>query len=591
MAGTWTTFAVPDSSTGAFAADVMILLTDGSVLVHNGYTITNPLANANQWLRLAPDRHGRYESGQWIAEVHMKNARQWFASGILRDGRLFAIGGEDSTAGSDTPAGEIFDPETNLWHDISKPSSFDFVRGDCNGTVLADGRVLLGGATPSGPPPSWSKRTAIWDPETNGWTEAGLRFGVLPKTDKGDPFEEETFVLLRDGSVLAPAVRDQPKAQRYVPELDEWIHAHAAPVSLAIDVLSGTEVYETGGAVVLPDGHVFVVGGSGRTAIFKPGLHLNSPGSWSVGPSFPADTSASPNWPTLTALDSPVCLLPSGKAICLAGTTTPLAGDYFSLDPVFLEYDPHGSGATLPALAAQPTLPAGNYTYQSNFLILPTGQLLCSAQSNTLFLYTPDPHERPHHDWRPAHIEAPEFMRPGHSYRLRGLQINGLCQAVSYGDDAGMATNYPIVRLRHAHSGHVTYLRSHGFSTLGIATGRIAPHDLQHCTIDIPSSLSLGNYELEVVANGIASEPLHVRIGLHEEHRRYVGLIEALDYDRFGKFESFRLEEVSGAVRRFESLEPGIAELARRAWAERTRIEVRVDADHPHRPASISLLN
>jgi hypothetical protein len=78
-----------------------------------------------------------------------------------------SIGDEDSTAGSDTPTGETFDPQTNLWSDISKPSSFDFVRGDCNGSVLADGRVLIGGATPSGAPPSWSKRTAIWDPHTD----------------------------------------------------------------------------------------------------------------------------------------------------------------------------------------------------------------------------------------------------------------------------------------------------------------------------------------------------------------------------------------------------------------------------------------
>jgi hypothetical protein len=51
---------------------------------------------------------------------------------------------------------------TNLWSDINKPPSVDFVRGDCNGSVLADGRVFLGGANSSAFPQT--KRSAIWDP-------------------------------------------------------------------------------------------------------------------------------------------------------------------------------------------------------------------------------------------------------------------------------------------------------------------------------------------------------------------------------------------------------------------------------------------
>jgi Galactose oxidase, central domain len=81
-------------------------------------------------------------SSQYI-ESDMANTREYFASGVLKDGRVFAIGGEDSDAGSDTPLREIFDPQTNTWTAIAKPfPSFDFVRGDCNGSVLSDGRVL-----------------------------------------------------------------------------------------------------------------------------------------------------------------------------------------------------------------------------------------------------------------------------------------------------------------------------------------------------------------------------------------------------------------------------------------------------------------
>lgn len=592
MPGTWITFDAPNTSSGPFAADLMILLTDGSLLIHNGY-VSN-IDTANQWLRLTPDHNGRYESGSWSGEIDMKNARQWFASGVLKDGRVFAIGGEysnDPSSPSDSPLGEIFDPVTNSWSPLAKPAGFDFVRGDCNGTVLEDGRVLLGGPATSGLPPTWPKRTAIWDPHTNAWVEAGLKFGAVSSTTKKDPFEEETFALLPKGEVLVPSVRDTPKAQRYVPSLDDWVNCAASPVKLAITNLSGVGVFETGPTIVLPDGKAFCIGGTGKTAIFTQGPNPTSPGSWVKGPDFPNDTSSSPNWPLLTALDAPACLLPSGKVVLMAGTTTPDSGDYFSLNPVLLEFDPSSPVSPLPQLAVQPALPPTNYTWQSFFLLLPTGQLLCSAQTSTLFLYTPDPASgSPHASWRPGHISVPVDMKPGSSYTLSGTQLNGLSQAVCYGDDGGMATNYPIVRLMHPASGQVVYLRSHHFSTMGIATGHKLPHDRKSCTIDIPSGLAKGKWKLTVIANGIPSESIWVEIGLHVHEHGYEGKIESLVYDSFGDFEAFTVKGFSGEIRKFESREPHIAELTRRAWQERARVRVVSEHHHPEHAETIALV-
>ncbi|MGA8629216.1 MAG: kelch repeat-containing protein [Terracidiphilus sp.] len=590
MPGTWKTFNAPNTSTGEFNADLMILLTDGSVLMHNGYVTA--LNNAHQWLRLTPDKFGKYEGGTWSGELDMKNARQWFASGVLKDGRVFAIGGEyssDPMNPTDSPLGEIFDPQTNTWTALNKPAAFDFVRGDCNGAVLKDGRVLLGGPATAGAPPTWPKLTAIWDPATNNWVEAGTKFGTVANT-KEDPFEEETFSLLRSGDVLVPAVRDTPKAQCYDPERDEWVKCGPSPVKLAIDTLLGVEVFETGPTIVLPDGKAFCIGGTGKTAIYTPGPHPTSHGTWTKGPDFPNDTSGSPNWPLLTPLDAPACLLPNGKVVLMAGTTSPDSGDYFSLNPVLLEYDHAHPVSPIPQLDVQPpAFPTSNFTWQSCFLLLPTGQMLCSAQSNTLYLYTPDPAAgSPHHSWRPAHIEVPEVMHPGHSYTLSGLEINGLSQAVCYGDDAGMATNYPIVRIHHRHTNEVTYLRSYDFSTMGIATGR-EHHDRKHCTIDIPSSLVHGHYELVVIANGISSEPVGIEIGwMH--HHGFEGRIESLVYDSAGEFDAFTVEDEVGAVRRYESREPHVADLTRRAWQERTRVRVVTEDHHSHHAVSIALL-
>jgi len=133
-----------------------------------------------------------------------------------------------------------------------------------------------------------------------------------------------------------------------------------------------------------------------------------------------------------------------------------------------------------------------------------------------------------------------------------------------------MATNYPIVRLRHPASGQIVYVRTHDFSTMGVATGRHLPHDLCHCMIDIPSSMPLGHWELTVIANAIISDEMLVRIATHHEDHRYFGKVETVRYNRFGDFDGFTLETKNGAIHGFESHEPRIGELARRAWQERT---------------------
>lgn len=179
----------------------MILLTDGSVLIHSPY--------GKQWRRLTPDSQGKYESGTWSGALNMTNTRQFFASGVLMDGRVFAIGGEISDAGSDTPLAEIFDPLTNTWSPMNKPASFNWINGDAAGCVLADGRVLLGDLL--------SSRTAIWDPVSDTWTEAGLAFGASITPTKVGRTNEETWTLLPDGTVLAVEVFNAPAAEKYVP--------------------------------------------------------------------------------------------------------------------------------------------------------------------------------------------------------------------------------------------------------------------------------------------------------------------------------------------------------------------------------------
>lgn len=70
----------------------------------------------------------------------------------------------------------------------------------------------------------------------------------------------------------------------------------------------------------------------------------------------------------------------------------------------------------------------------------------------------------------------------------------------------------------------------------------------------------------------------------------FMGKVETLIYDRFGDFEAFTLETMSGAYHRFDSREPHIADVARRAWEARARVRVVVELSRPHRPEFIVLL-
>ncbi len=86
---------------------------------------------------------------------------------------------------------------------------------------------------------------------------------------------------------------------------------------------------------------------------------------------------------------------------------------------------------------------------------------------------------------------------------MTGTQINGISQGASYGDDAEMDTNYPIVRLLDS-GGQVFYARTFNWSSTGVATGA-SPVSTSFM---LPPGLQPGTYSLSVVANGIASTPV-----------------------------------------------------------------------------------
>src|SRR5258708_6566983 len=338
MPGSWTTLTPL-----TFNAGTMLLLTDGTVVCQEvdaqGYGTSN-------LHRLAPDAFGNYENGTWSTIAPFPpnpaipalaggptNAPLYYASGLLRDGRLYVAGGEYNlhNAGVDILAAQIYDPVTNAWTIIPSPPGWPKI-GDAASCVLPSGKILLGFID--------DNRTAIYDPATNSWT------AIAGKVNRSS---EETWTLLPDLTVLTANCFGHPNTEKFVVAANTWVTAGQTPAG---NDLVDDPTKEIGPALLLPDGRVFAIGATGNTALYtKPGVP-NQPGTWTAGPKFPQI-----NGKTLGATDGPGCLLPNGRVFCIVAPVSSTCNnpqDQGYCPPTyFFEFDP--VAATLTQVVANPS--------------------------------------------------------------------------------------------------------------------------------------------------------------------------------------------------------------------------------------------
>jgi hypothetical protein len=460
MSGTWQ----PLAHQPQFNASTMILLTDGRVMVQE--------EAAAHWHALTPDSQGSYVKGTWSTLADMSFWRRYYASGVLKDGRVLVCGGEQSGDVGDTKKGEIYDPVTDTWTQIPEPSMLPEV-GDGACAVLPDGKVLVGALT--------TTACAIYDPVANSWSAAD---STAVRSN------EATWVLQPDGTVLSVECFAPFAGEKYVISSDSWQAEGTPPVTLVDPVM-----HEIGPAMLLYDGRTIYFGaanskGHGKTAIYHPPASPTATGTWTAGPDIPQVGGMA-----MVCNDCPASLLPNGKVLFSAA---PFANNDWGQPISFFEYDPAANTIT-----QAPTPPNNNQQlFWSRMMLLPTGEVLFSPSSNDIRVYTPD--GAPHETWRPTitAVTPQQGVLPWlvDSFVLTGTQLNGLSQANMYGDDCYPATNYPLVRLRDPQTNAVTYARTYEFSTMGVATGAA----LQSCRFAMPN-VSDGTYELTVVANGISS--------------------------------------------------------------------------------------
>jgi hypothetical protein len=455
-AQTWT----PLTNQPNFGAGVHLLLTDGTVLCQQN--------DSNYWYKLTPDINGSYVNGTWsqVTPMDSNYGPLYFASAVLADGRVFVMGGEYNFGSAVwNNYGEIYDPVANSWTPLSPPAGWGNI-GDAECTVLPNGQLLL--ADPYG------SSIAQFDPGSLSWTAVG--------TGKADDTDEEGWTLLPDGSVFTVDAWDTPNSERYIPSLGTWITAGNTVGSLV-----DTNSKEIGPQVLLPNGQVVVFGGTTNNGIYTPDPTGSTPGSWAQVPAFPNG---------LDVADGPACLLPSGNVLVGASPGV------YQIGTSYFEFN----GTGLVSVPAPPNGPSDS-SYYGNMLMLPTGQVMLTDFSGDCEIYTPAGAPQP--GWAPTITSCPTALSGGTTYSIAGTQFNGLSQASVYGDDSTCATNYPLVRITNNASGHVIYCRTHGHSTMAVATGSTPVST----NFDVPLSIESGPSTLQVVTNGIPSASYAVSVG------------------------------------------------------------------------------
>lgn len=471
-----------------------ILLTDGSVLVQD--------AGFPDWWKLTPDKTGSYVNGTWTQMASLPDGYSplYHSSAVLPDGRLIIEGGEyicvPATFACNavwTNLGAIYDPVANTWTAVDPPSGWDSI-GDAASVVLADGTYMQANCC--------TPQAALLDPKTLTWTPTS--------TGKFDTNNEEGWTLLPNRKVLTvdayvpiPPVAYRPKGTRseiYDPATGAWKNAGSTVVQLwdSAALCGGENVasFEVGPGVLRADGTVFYAGantcpsGTGNTAIYD-----SHTGRWSAGPSFPAVAGNT----DLNIADGPASWEPNDRVLMM---TSPNFGNPPS---VFFEWD----GRSLTPVPGPPNA-AIDGSFYGNMLVLPTGQILLTDFSNDIEIYTPAKRagdDDLHRGIAPQIQQSPFLMKRGRTYQIDGIRFNGVTQGAAYGDDAQAATNYPIVRITNLATSHVAYARTHDHSSMAVASS-----DTVSTHVDVPASLERGPSLLQVVANGIASEPWFVQI-------------------------------------------------------------------------------
>jgi hypothetical protein len=479
LTGTWTPF----THTPPGNLKTCLLLTNGNVVCHEG--------GSNRWHRLTPDNTGSYKNGTWDAVqippmppgndssfncVNCTYAPLYFASAVLPDGRVVVIGGEyNGGLVPHTNIGFMYDPLANTWSSQLQELFGGGDVGDTKGTVLQDGRFVLGEC--------FGTRMEVLNPTTGVFT-------ALNASGKLDQNAEEGWSILYDGSMLTvDGSTSSASFERYTPSTNSWSNG-TMPVRLSDNGAGLGTSGEVGPCVLRPDSKLFCFSGN---SLGKNALYDTATNTWSHTASM--DFPAGPSGGHFAMADGPAAALPNGNILALASPV--LNGAPYNPPSHF--YEVTLTSNQVVQVAETPGV-AGVASYNGRLLVLPTGEVLLTGFDDVM-LYSNG--GAPSGNARPSVSTSPSMIAAGGVYSISGRQFNGYSEGASYGDDAQMSTNYPLVRLTNTTTGHVFYARTYNHSRMGVEP--VGSTTAVSTTFQVPVGYENGPSTIEVVANGIAS--------------------------------------------------------------------------------------
>ncbi len=178
----------------------------------------------------------------WTSTSVMHDGRAFHAAALMNDGRVLVVGGFDDNLQTLASA-EIYDPDAQTWTLIDEMNESRFF---LSASVLHDGRVLIiGGSNNSTGPAATHKTAEIYDPLSDGWSQAGQ----LTVNRTG-----HSATVLKDGRVLVVGGggldSNLAQAETYNPEINAWSSAGIMTLARAGH-----------SAALMSDGRVIVAGG------------------------------------------------------------------------------------------------------------------------------------------------------------------------------------------------------------------------------------------------------------------------------------------------------------------------------------------